>query len=118
MVAQTQADAVNRARHAAPGQRLKVQHLAGSACQTGGNGLGHRVVRPHGEAGRQMLSLGLVTIAPHAPVDQPGLAFGEGAGFVERHGFEPPGVFKVGAALDQNAAPGRCRQPADHGHRG
>ena len=109
---------MNRARHTAPRQRLKVQHVAGGACQTSGNGLGHRVVRPHGEAGGQMLSLGFVTLTPHAPVDQPGLAFGEGAGFVERHGFEPPGVFKVGAALDQNAAPGRCRQPTDHGHRG
>jgi hypothetical protein len=50
-----------------------------------------------------------------ARFDQLGLAFGDGARLVERHGLELACLFEVGAALDEDAAPrGRCER-AHHG---
>ena len=41
--------------------------------------------------------------------DQLGLAFGNGPGLVQRDGLELAGFFEVDAALDEDAAPRRCR---------
>ena len=41
--------------------------------------------------------------------DQLGFAFGDGARFVERDGFDVARVFQMNATFDQNTALGRSR---------
>ena len=47
------------------------------------------------------------------PVHEAGLAFGDGAGLVERDGLDEPGLLQVGAALDQDALARSSRQATD-----
>ena len=88
------------------------------ACQSRRNGFGHGVVRAACQAGGQAAHGGFIRTVPGLPGDQLRFAFGQRAGFVQRHGFQQAGLFQVGAALDQNAAPGSKCQAADHGDRG
>ena len=46
------------------------------------------------------------------------LAVGDGPGLVQRQPAQLVALLEVGPALDQNALPGRSRQPADDAHRG
>ena len=115
---QHQALAVHHTLCATPDQGRKTVHAGHITCQARRNGFGHRVVRAACHAGGQAAHSGFIRAVPGLPRDQLGFAFGQGAGFVERHGFQQAGLFQVGAALDQNAAPGSKCQAADHGDRG
>ncbi len=54
---------------------------------------------------------GKIDDAERLPVHQPRLAFGDGAGLVQRHHLEASRLLEVGAALDQHALAG-CRSEA------
>ena len=69
------------------------------------------------QAGSHLLDCCLLTGTPHLPLHQLGFAFGDGAGLVQRHRLQKPGIFQIGSALDQDPTARSRGQSADHGDR-
>ena len=118
MVAEHVRLTIDGSGHAAPGQRLVVDHRRPVLREPLRNRLRYRVIRVPGQArddGGDPIAIG--GPIQRAPFDESRLAFSDGAGLVERDRLQVAGAFKMDTALDQDAAPRRGRQPADDRHR-
>ena len=117
VVAQHQALAFDDAFYATAEQRLERVHVRHRTVEAGRDGLGNRVVRARSQALGPAFRLRFGGWARWHERHELRLAFGQRAGLVQRDRFQVPGFLQVGAALDQDAAPGGGGQPADHRHR-
>ena len=82
-----------------------------------GDGLAQDVPAAVAERGRDPQHLVLIALSGRADhLDHVGLAERQGSRLVEGQGAEPADLLEELSPLDQNAAPRRGRQPADHRH--
>ena len=108
--------AVDHPLHAAPGNSLKLIHFLRGGRHAVRNGLGHWMIRPRCEALGQPLQGLLAESCVHGlESHQLGLAFGDGAGLVQRHGLDLARLFQVHTTFDQDASPRPSGQTADDG---
>ena len=114
VIAQHQARTIDHALDTAPGQGLEVLSLGALCLQSLNNRLGNGVIGTGRQAGGHLLDSALIASAPYLPLHQLGFALGDGARLVQRNGFQEPGVFQVGSALDQDPAARSRGQSADH----
>src|SRR3989344_4617155 len=85
---------------ATPRQSLKALCFWDLYVQALDNRPGNRVIGTSRQAGSHLLDCCLITCTPHLPLHQLGFALGDGAGLVQSHGLQEPGVFQVRSALD------------------
>ncbi|CAI8692242.1 LigA [Burkholderia sp. IT-111MI5] len=122
VVAEPVARAVDRAAHAAPDQCFEVLHIGerrrSGVARRGRDRLRHRVIRARGEARAEVPdTLGIDVGRMRVEVGLHRLAVRDRAGLVEREPRELAPFLQIDAALHENPAPRRGREPRHDRHR-